>query len=100
MPHLFCFGLGSTAQTLARRLRQEGWTVTGTSRSGDDSSLAFDGTRPLPRSAFDGIPHLLISVPPGETGDPVLACHGDDLARLAGSLRWAGYLSTTGVYGD
>src|SRR5690606_13993832 len=25
--------------------------------------------------------------------------HGEDLARLEG-LRWAGYLSTTGVYGD
>jgi nucleoside-diphosphate-sugar epimerase len=100
MPHLFCFGLGFSAQALARRLTQQGWTVTGTSRSGDDGSLVFDGTRPLPRSAFDGVTHLLVSVPPGEAGDPALACHGDDLARLAGSLRWAGYLSTTGVYGD
>lgn len=100
MPHLFCFGLGFTAQALARRLAQQGWTITGTSRAGEDGSLAFDGTRPLPRSVFDGITHLLISVPPGEAGDPVLNCHADDLARLAGSLRWAGYLSTTGVYGD
>ncbi|MGE3874158.1 MAG: SDR family oxidoreductase [Parvibaculaceae bacterium] len=100
MPHLFCFGLGFTAATLKRRLAAQGWRVTGTSRSGDDGSLAFDGTKPLPRSAFEGITHLLVSAPPGEAGDPILNCHAQDLARLAGSLRWAGYLSTTGVYGD
>jgi nucleoside-diphosphate-sugar epimerase len=100
MPHLFCFGLGYSAQVLARRLTANGWNVTGTSRSGEAGSLAFDGTRPLPRSVFDGVSHLLVSVPPGEEGDPVLKCHRDDLVRLARSLRWAGYLSTTGVYGD
>jgi nucleoside-diphosphate-sugar epimerase len=100
MPHLFCFGLGFSAQALARRLAPKGWTVTGTSRSGEDGSIRFDGTKSLPRSAFDGVTHLLISVPPGEAGDPVLNHHADDLAGLAGSVRWAGYLSTTGVYGD
>ncbi|MGE0239050.1 MAG: SDR family oxidoreductase, partial [Parvibaculaceae bacterium] len=100
MPHLFCFGLGFSAQALARRLIPKGWTVTGTSRTGDNGSLAFDGTRPLDRTVFDGVTHLLVSAPPGEAGDPVLSCHRDDLARLEGSLRWAGYLSTTGVYGD
>ena len=100
MPHLFCFGLGYTARALARHLAQRGWTVTGTSRSGEDGTLAFDGTKPLHRSSFDGISHLLISVPPGETGDPVLNCHADDLKEIAPTLSWAGYLSTTGVYGD
>ncbi len=38
-------------------------------------------------------------MPPDETGDPVLDRHGADLAALP-ALRWAGYLSTTGVYGD
>jgi nucleoside-diphosphate-sugar epimerase len=100
MPHLFCFGLGYTARVLARKLVMRGWTVTGTSRSGEDGSLAFAGTKSLPPSAFDGISHLLISVPPGEAGDPVLNCHARDMRRLARSLRWAGYFSTTGVYGD
>jgi nucleoside-diphosphate-sugar epimerase len=100
MPHLFCFGLGYAAQALAQHLARRGWTVTGTSRSGEGASLAFDGTNSLPHSAFDGITHLLISVPPGEAGDPVLDRHAQDMRRLARSLRWAGYLSTTGVYGD
>ena len=98
--HLFCFGLGYTAQALARRLSAKGWTVSGTSRHGGDHTIAFDGSSPVPASAFEGITHLLSSVPPGEAGDPVLNRHADDLKRLAPQLRWAGYLSTTGVYGD
>lgn len=43
-----------------------------------------------------GSTHVIVSVPPGETGDPVLA------ALRPGTLtdQWIGYLSTTGVYGD
>jgi nucleoside-diphosphate-sugar epimerase len=40
-----------------------------------------------------------VSVPPDADGDPVLAIHGDDIVGIEG-LRWLGYLSTTGVYGD
>jgi nucleoside-diphosphate-sugar epimerase len=38
-------------------------------------------------------------VPPDAEGDPVLAEHAHDIAARRG-LRWLGYLSTTGVYGD
>ena len=98
--HLFCFGLGYSAQALARRLRSKGWTVSGTRRHGGDGTTAFDGSAPLPIKTFEGVTHLLSSVPPGEAGDPVLNRHGDDLKKLAPQLRWVGYLSTTGVYGD
>lgn len=100
MPHLFCFGLGFTGQALARRLKAQGWTVTGTSRAGGDGTLAFDGSAPLPLSAFDGVTHLLISVPPGAQGDPVLNRHAEHIKERAAQFQWAGYLSTTGVYGD
>lgn len=43
--------------------------------------------------------HLLSSVPPDDQGDPVLDVHAADIASVEG-LRWVGYLSTTGVYGD
>lgn len=100
MPHLFCFGLGFTGQALARRLKAQGWTVTGTSRAGGDGTLAFDGSASLPVSAFDGVTHLMISAPPGAQGDPVLNRHAEDLEKRAAQFQWAGYLSTTGVYGD
>lgn len=43
--------------------------------------------------------HILVSVPPGENGDPVLENHRNDL-RDAPNIEWFGYLSTVGVYGD
>jgi nucleoside-diphosphate-sugar epimerase len=110
-PRLFCFGLGYSALTLARRLQAKGWTVGGTCR-GDDKRAAlaregidahlFDRTRPLDdaAAALAGTTHLLSSVPPDAAGDPVIALHGDALAALGRSLGWVGYLSTTGVYGD
>lgn len=48
---------------------------------------------------FCDVSHVLTSVSPGDHGDPVLAANGDAL-RAAHHLRWVGYLSTTGVYGD
>ena len=46
--------------------------------------------------------HVLTSIPPiaDMDLDPVLAYHSADLLRTGSPLRWAGYLSTTGVYGD
>jgi len=108
MPRLFCFGLGYCALRLADSLLAEGWTVAGTCRAaaardalrarGIDAHLFGDGVR-LDPSALAGGTHLLTSIPPGEAGDPVLAAHGGDIAAAA-TFRWAGYLSTTGVYGD
>lgn len=100
MPHLFCFGLGYSAVVLALRLMKQGWTVNGTSRAGGDGTIAFDGTKPISAQHFDGVTHLLISVPPGEAGDPVINSHAELLRKIAPQLRWTGYLSTTGVYGD
>jgi nucleoside-diphosphate-sugar epimerase len=109
-PILFCFGLGYTAVALADALMRDGWRVSGTCRTMEaQADLArrgitahlFDRDRPLadPAAAFAGATHVLNSVPPDGDGDPVLDIHGRALAHLPG-LRWFGYLSTTGVYGD
>jgi len=107
---LFCFGFGYSARALASRLASAGWSIAGTCRSevrraelaasGIEAWL-FDGLGGLadPGRALAGTTHLLASVPPDETGDPVLVHHGEEIARLDG-LAWVGYLSTTGVYGD
>ncbi len=108
VPHLFCFGFGYTARVLARRLAAEGWIVAGTCRTADKATAlratgfrveVFDRDRPLPTEALDRVTHFLVSVPPDAAGDPVLAMHGEDIAAIK-RLRWLGYLSTTGVYGD
>ena len=108
MPHLLCFGLGYTAEHLARGLLAAGWRVTGTTRDakrlhtlqqlGCEAQL-FDGSEPLPTGILESATHILSSIPPGSEGDdPVLACHAANLERSV--ARWLGYLSSTGVYGD
>lgn len=104
---LFCFGLGFSALALARSLLTEGWVIAGTTRSAEKAAalreegieaLAFERDHPLPPEALAGTTHLLVSIAPDETGDPVLDVHGGDLGGL--DLQWIGYLSTTGVYGN
>ena len=50
-------------------------------------------------SAVAQATHVLSTAPPDGLGDPVLLRHGDAIAA-ARNLRWIGYLSTTGVYGN
>jgi nucleoside-diphosphate-sugar epimerase len=64
------------------------------------SGIRFDGSENLPPSVLQGVTHLLISAPPGPAGDPVLRGAGQALRACAPHLKWIGYLSTTGVYGD
>jgi len=109
MTHLLCFGLGFSARVLAERLAAKGWTVTATSRSAEGAekiraagynALVFDGTAPLPATAWEGVTHVVVSAPPGADGDPVLGLHAGDIAARARQFRWIAYLSTTGVFGD
>jgi nucleoside-diphosphate-sugar epimerase len=107
---LFCFGLGYTAQALARALGRADWRVGGTTRTAENrarlvaqglDAWLFGRDHPLDTAAtaLAGTTHVLTSVPPDAAGEPVLDHHLHDLLALEG-LAWAGYLSTTGVYGD
>ncbi len=110
MSTLFCFGLGFSARALGRRLLHKGWTVVGTARRAESldklraqgfDAVLFTGEAPGPDVAarLAEATHVVVSVPPGEAGDPVLRHHGNDVAG-APALAWIGYLSTVGVYGD
>lgn len=110
MTKLFCFGLGYTSEAFARRVRALGWRISGTSRTpegverirnaGFDGFL-FDGKVPNPdmKDAITEASHVLVSIAPDAAGDPALLLHREDL-ETASDLRWIGYLSTIGVYGD
>lgn len=112
MSCLLSFGHGYSAQALTRLLLPEGWTVIGTTRSPEKAErLAQQGVEAIVwpsdgaadhlTQAMRRATHMLISAgPEGEGGDPVLARLTPDISRIAGQLKWAGYLSTTGVYGD
>lgn len=92
-------GLGYAGSAIAAEAVARGFAVLGTARDPT-------GARPVPAIAFDaaseairGATHLVVTAAPGEAGDPVLAAHAAAIAAAPG-LRWIGYLSTTGVYGD
>lgn len=109
MPTLLALGFGYSAAAVAAQLKEQGWGIIGTSRTPEGvaaietlghQAILFDGDAASQTlaSALGEVTHLLHSAPPDEKGDPLLAHHEGDLE--GGALRWAGYLSTIGVYGD
>lgn len=109
-PTLLCLGMGYSARALARRLTAKGFAIAGTARTraGRDAiqrdgwqGLVFDAPTGSPElaQAVASATHILVSAPPDDAGDPVLAALDSGLAH-APRLTWIGYLSTIGVYGD
>ncbi|WP_150525239.1 SDR family oxidoreductase [Roseibium sediminis] len=106
---LFVFGVGYSSRALIDAVREQFDWIGGTTRSADKAEkLREAGIAPF---LFDGetasadlltalaeATHVLVSIAPDESGDPVLnTCR----ATLASSRpKWIGYLSTVGVYGD
>ena len=103
MARLLIFGLGFSGAAIAHTAMAAGMEVVATSRN-PAAHTAPPGTRMV---AFDAAAleiakatHLLVTAPPGEAGDPVLARYGAAVIGACRTLGWIGYLSTTGVYGD
>jgi nucleoside-diphosphate-sugar epimerase len=114
MPHLLVFGLGYSSRATIRAAGTHYDRITATVRSADRAValsaapiegravtvLPFDGSA-VPEAlgaAIAAADDILVSAPPGETGDPVLRAARDILA--AHRPKAIAYLSTVGVYGD
>lgn len=105
--HLLSFGHGFSARALTPLLLEQGFTVTGTTRTPEKAeALASSGVESVVwpgadmRACLDRASHVLISAAPGVDGDPVLHELKHEIDARAGQFEWVGYLSTTGVYGD
>jgi nucleoside-diphosphate-sugar epimerase len=108
--HLFIFGYGYVAEALAARLRAKGWRISASARRLDKAgALTAEGIKAHVfgphgltnfRDIFADVTHVLITAAPDADGDPILKAHEADFETAAPQLRWLGYLSTTGVYGD
>lgn len=107
---LFIFGLGYSAHQIAARLSAQGWHIAGTSRTSEGcqqleengwQAFVFDGERgnASVAEALKTASHILLSIPPGQAGDPAYL-HFSDVISASPSIEWIGYLSTIGVYGD
>ena len=96
-------GCGFSGSFFAKEIRRLGCNVLTSSRSekDDPNSFVFNSESDIipNKKIFDGVTHVLSCIPPDKNGnDPVLKSLKNQLKSL--SLEWAGYLSTTGVYGD
>ena len=104
---LLSLGHGYSAQALARRLLDDGWRVLGTTRSPEKAAeIRATGAEAVlwppadPEALVAEATHLLASAAPDAGGDPVLRHCGAAIRAAAPRIAWAGYLSTTAVYGD
>jgi hypothetical protein len=108
--HVYCFGYGTCAHAVRQQAASQDWQFSGTGTTEASFSdmakenvrgYVFNGEEPMENIAnrLAGVTHVLISVPPDGDGDLVLRHHWQDLL-VAPDLKWVGYFSTTGVYGD
>jgi nucleoside-diphosphate-sugar epimerase len=99
--HILVFGFGYSGAQIARLARDQGARVTATTRTAragrhDGIDLVAFGAA---GEAIAAATHVVSTAGPDDDGDPVLRAHGPALAAAPG-LRWIGYISATGVYGD
>ena len=103
---LLSFGHGYSAHALERLLPFDDWKILATTRSLEKSNVItnckvsafiWPGTDLV--SEIKNATHILLSIPPNMDGDPVFLEYGNTIASSK-NLKWIGYLSTTGVYGD
>ncbi|NLH81036.1 MAG: NAD-dependent epimerase/dehydratase family protein, partial [Phyllobacteriaceae bacterium] len=92
-PRLASLTTTARERAKAERLGAAGIAAIDLSAEGAAARLAAAAARAI---------HVLVSAAPGEAGDPFLPDLAPALAAAAadGRLRWIGYLSTVGVYGD
>lgn len=107
---VFIFGAGYSARAFAVANPDLENGIVGTTRSPEKfEMLRASGIEPL---LFEGeasgeildelakTTHLVVSAGPDDNGDPVLRTFDEAIATRMPKLRWIGYLSTVGVYGD
>ena len=110
-PRFFIFGAGYSARAFAATRDDPSIEIAGTTRSPEKfDALRRAGIEPFlfagnilsPEllASLKQATNLIVSIAPEERGDPVLAIAREQIAGLAPRLRWIGYLSTVGVYGD
>ena len=99
---LIILGGGYSGQRIASTGRRLGGTVLCSRRTKNSkgADFIFNEHEELSSAIFEGATHVLSCIPPLLSGeDPVLSKLKNQLLNLK-KLKWVGYLSTTGVYGD
>ncbi len=102
----FIFGYGYTAHYLQDELNHRGFTVIGTHRGSHEldqstqlSLINFNNSEEV-KEQLSQSTHVLISIPPSLEGDPTLLKYLNFFNLYKENIKWIGYLSSSGVYGD
>ena len=99
---LVIFGGGFSGQRIASFARALGVKVLCSRRNkeSEGADFIFNTEQEISNEIFEGTTHVLSCIPPLLNGeDPVLLKLKTQLLNSK-NLKWVGYLSTTGVYGD
>ncbi|PWL17228.1 NAD(P)-dependent oxidoreductase [Falsochrobactrum shanghaiense] len=108
---IFLLGAGYSAAAFARLMAGDAERIDGTTRHEERfAPLQQSGIHPWRFDRETSDPelvdqlarstHVVISIAPGESGDPSLPLVEEAMRRPDNIIRWLGYLSTVGVYGD
>lgn len=105
------FGAGFSGRAIGKRIQHTFEFVGGTTRQDDNFSRLQDaGITPyqfggetfstMLADELKNTTHLIQSISPDKGGDPLLPLIEGDLLSDMPNLKWVGYLSTVGVYGN
>ncbi len=108
---IMIIGAGYSGKAFVRLVADSAEWIGGTTRSDEHMDVLrttgiepflFDGKEfsEQLRDALKRTTHLVASAGPDDGGDPFLRCLDGRLTDLLPDLRWCGYLSTVGVYGN
>ncbi|MEP3198548.1 MAG: SDR family oxidoreductase [Lentilitoribacter sp.] len=108
---LMIFGAGFSGRAIGKKLSETFDFVGGTTRSEDNfelltehkiSPFTFQGDEFSPelQTQLSSVTHLIQSISPDKNGDPIIPLVDQNLLNIMPNLKWVGYLSTVGVYGN
>ena len=105
---LLIFGFGYTAKFMCKKFSKKNWEVFCTTRT-DEKAKEIKSFNATPVFFYDEEKiesilnknlNILSTAPPDNGKDPVIENYGHLFKKNSERIRWAGYLSTTSVYGD
>ena len=105
---LLIFGFGYTAKFICKKFSRNNWRVYCTTRSNEKTKEIKD-LKAMPvffndeekiKNILSDDNYILTTAPPENSKDPVVENYGHLIKENSERIKWAGYLSTTSVYGD
>ena len=105
---LLIFGFGYTAKFICKKFLRKNWKVYCTTRSSEKfkeikdlkaTPIFFNDEEKIKNILSDDA-YILTTAPPQNSKDPVVENYGHLLKKNSERIKWAGYMSTTSVYGD